>query len=30
MKYKSQLLVSVVFGFALLTGYLIAYAFFHR
>ena len=30
MKYKSQLIVSVVVGFALLTGYLIAYAFFHR
>ncbi len=30
MKYKSQLMVSVVVGFALLTGYLIAYAFFHR
>lgn len=30
MKYKSQLIVSVVVGFALLTGYLIVYAFFHR
>ena len=30
MKYKKQLIVSVVVGFSLLTGYLIAYAFFHR
>ncbi len=30
MKYKKQLVVSVVVGFAVLTGYLIIYAFFHR
>lgn len=30
MKYKKQLLVTVVVAFALLTGYLIAYAFFHQ
>lgn len=30
MKYKRQLVVSVVVGFSILTGYLIVYAFFHR
>ena len=30
MKHKKPLIAAVVIGFALLTGYLILYAFFHR